>query len=82
MTPPNTTTITSPLVYGEPIPPTMWENIRTEFGLPALDQARARLASIHPDPEPVMRELVRVFLRSCSPRRWSSGLPTTTSQPG
>lgn len=29
----------------------------TEFGLPTLDQARARLASIHP--EPVMRELVR-----------------------
>lgn len=64
MTPPNPNTITSPLVYGDPIPPEIWENIRTEFGLPTLDQASARLASIHPDPEPVMRELVRVFVGS------------------
>lgn len=62
MTPPNTTTAASGLLYGDPIPPTMWENIRAEFGLPTLDQVRARLTSIHPDPEPVMRELVRIFL--------------------
>lgn len=62
MTPPNTTAAPPGLLYGAPIPPAVWERIKAEFGLPTLDQVRARLASIHPDPEPVMRELVRIFV--------------------
>lgn len=44
MTPPNPTT-TQGLVYGEPIPPAVWEGIRTEYGLPTLTQVRSRLGS-------------------------------------
>ncbi|WP_235506083.1 hypothetical protein [Arthrobacter sp. Leaf337] len=39
-----------------------WEAIRTEFGLPALEQVRRRLSELVEDPEPVMRQLVRVFI--------------------
>lgn len=60
MTPPNPTTAAPGLLYGDPIPPAAWENIRAEFGLPTLDQVRDRLASIYPDPESVMRELLGV----------------------
>lgn len=62
MTQSNPTTTALGLLYGNPIPPSVWDGIRAEFGLPTLDQARARLATIHPDPEPVMRDLVRVFV--------------------
>ncbi len=39
-----------------------WEAIRTEFMLPSLDQVRRRLTGLMEDPEPVMRQLVRVFI--------------------
>jgi len=45
-----------------PIPPVVWEEIRNEFTLPAVDQVRAKLAAETGDPEPVMRQLVRVFI--------------------
>lgn len=61
MTPPNPTTATG-LLYGQVIPPAVWEGIRTECGLPTLAQVRTRLTSIHTDPEPIMRQLVRIFL--------------------
>ncbi|WP_235504758.1 hypothetical protein [Arthrobacter sp. Leaf141] len=61
MTPLNPST-TQGLVYGQAIPPAMWEGIRTEYSLPTLAQVRARLTSIHADPEPVMRQLVRIFV--------------------
>lgn len=40
----------------------MWEGIRREFTLPALEQVRRRLAELLDDPEPVMQQLVRVFI--------------------
>jgi hypothetical protein len=39
-----------------------WEAIRTEFMLPSLDQVGRRLAELMEDPEPVMQQLVRVFI--------------------
>jgi hypothetical protein len=33
-----------------------------EFGLPALEQVRRRLSGLMEDPEPVMQQLVRVFI--------------------
>jgi hypothetical protein len=39
-----------------------WAGIRTEFTLPTLEQVRRRLSELMEDPEPVMRQLVRVFL--------------------
>lgn len=39
-----------------------WEAIRAEFGLPALEQVRRRLSELVEDPEPVMQQLVRVFI--------------------
>ena len=39
-----------------------WEAIRAEFTLPALEQVRRRLSELVDDPEPVMRQLVRVFI--------------------
>jgi len=38
-----------------------WEAIRAEFTLPALEQVRRRLSELVEDPEPVMRQLVRVI---------------------
>lgn len=49
-------------LYGSPIPPQLWDTIRNEFGLPALSQVRERLEASSPDPEPVLRQLVRVFI--------------------
>ncbi|MEO5778936.1 hypothetical protein [Arthrobacter oryzae] len=40
----------------------MWDTIRTEFTLPALQQVHRRLSELMEDPEPVMRHLVRVFI--------------------
>jgi hypothetical protein len=39
-----------------------WAGIRTEFTLPTLGQVRRRLSELMEDPEPVMRQLVRVFI--------------------
>ncbi|MEV8042077.1 hypothetical protein [Arthrobacter sp. NPDC080082] len=44
------------------IPAQAWDNIRAEFTLPSLDQVRRRLSELMEDPEPIMRQLVRVFL--------------------
>lgn len=46
----------------EPINSAVWDQIRVEFGLPALDQVRRRLSEMMEDPEPVMQRLVRVFI--------------------
>jgi hypothetical protein len=39
-----------------------WAGIRTEFTLPTLQQVRRRLSEFMEDPEPVMQQLVRVFI--------------------
>jgi hypothetical protein len=39
----------------------IWEGIRAEFTLPALELVRRRLSELTEDPEPVMRRLVRVI---------------------
>ena len=39
-----------------------WEAIKAEFTMPALEQVRRRLSELVEDPEPVMRQLVRVFI--------------------
>ena len=46
---------------GQPITDQTWAGIRTEFTLPALHQVRRRLSELMEDPEPVMRQLVRVI---------------------
>jgi hypothetical protein len=51
----------TPDIYQGPIPEIVWERLSAEFGLPSLDRVRTRLARVHEDPEPVMRQLVRVF---------------------
>ncbi|SFU11004.1 hypothetical protein [Arthrobacter sp. ov118] len=47
---------------GQPINDQAWAAIRTEFTLPTLQQVRRRLSELMEDPEPVMRQLVRVFI--------------------
>ncbi|GGJ39921.1 hypothetical protein [Paenarthrobacter histidinolovorans] len=49
-------------LYRSPVPEQLWERIRNEFHLPTLEQVRERFASVHEDPEPAMRQLVRVFI--------------------
>lgn len=49
-------------MYRSPVPEQLWERIRNEFHLPSLEQVRERFSAVHEDPEPVMRQLVRVFL--------------------
>ncbi|MCP1415476.1 hypothetical protein [Paenarthrobacter sp. A20] len=49
-------------LYRSHVPEQLWERIRNEFHLPSLEQVRERFSAVHEDPEPVMRELVRVFL--------------------
>jgi hypothetical protein len=39
-----------------------WAGIRAEFTLPALKQVHHRLSELMEDPEPVMQQLVRVFI--------------------
>ncbi|MCB5275494.1 hypothetical protein BJG92_03045 [Arthrobacter sp. SO5] len=46
----------------QPITDQTWAEIRTEFTLPSLQQVRRRLSELMEDPEPVMRQLVRVFI--------------------
>ncbi|MET3370659.1 UNVERIFIED_CONTAM: hypothetical protein ABIE34_003936 [Jeotgalibacillus campisalis] len=48
-------------LYRSPVPEQLWERIRDEFGLPDLEQVRERISVTREDPEPVMRQLVRVF---------------------
>jgi hypothetical protein len=49
-------------VNGQPINDQTWAGIRTEFALPPLQQVRRRLSELMEDPEPVIRQLVRVFI--------------------
>lgn len=58
MTAPESRPRTSP----GPISAQTWEAIRAEFTLPSLTQVRHRLAELIDDPEPVMQQLVRVFI--------------------
>lgn len=46
----------------QPINDQTWAGIRAEFTLPALEQVRRRLTELMDDPEPVMQQLVRVFI--------------------
>jgi hypothetical protein len=46
----------------QPISDQTWDGIRAEFMLPSLGQVRRRLSELMEDPEPVMRQLVRVFI--------------------
>ncbi|WP_231728559.1 hypothetical protein [Arthrobacter sp. EPSL27] len=47
---------------GQPINDQTWASIRAEFTLPALEQVHRRLSELMEDPEPVIRQLVRVFI--------------------
>ncbi|BCW68940.1 hypothetical protein NicSoilB4_37030 (plasmid) [Arthrobacter sp. NicSoilB4] len=47
---------------GQPISDETWAGIRADFTLPGLQQVRRRLSELMEDPEPVMRQLVRVFI--------------------
>jgi hypothetical protein len=40
----------------------VWERIRSEYGLPSLAEATARLESMHNDPATALSRLVRVFI--------------------
>lgn len=46
----------------QPISEQVWDGIRAEFTLPAVGQVHQRLSELMEDPEPVMQQLVRVFL--------------------
>ncbi|MET3922197.1 hypothetical protein [Arthrobacter sp. UYEF20] len=46
----------------QPVSNQTWEEIRAEFTLPALEQVHRRLAELMEDPEPVMQQLIRVFI--------------------
>jgi hypothetical protein len=50
----------------QPISDQTWAGIRTEFTLPSLGQVRRRLSQLMEDPEPVMRQLVRVFIEDAT----------------
>jgi hypothetical protein len=49
-------------VNRQPISDQTWAGIRAEFTLPTLAQVRRRLSELMEDPEPVLRQLVRVFI--------------------
>jgi hypothetical protein len=51
-------------VNPQPISDQTWAGIRTEFTLPTLEQVRHRLSELMEDPEPVVQQLVRVFIRT------------------
>ncbi|GAA4035776.1 hypothetical protein GCM10023063_48630 [Arthrobacter methylotrophus] len=40
----------------------VWEAIEAEFTLPSLEQVRGRYETLVADPEPVLTQLVRVFI--------------------
>ena len=48
--------------HRQPISDETWERIRKEFTLPALEHVARRLSELMDDPEPVMQQLVRVFI--------------------
>lgn len=50
------------MIYRGPISDQTWDSIRAEYTLAALEQVRGRLSELMDDPEPVMRQLVRVFI--------------------
>ena len=56
-------------IIRRPVPDEVWESVRAEFALPTLEQVRRRLAELMEDPAPVMRELVRVLIRTAPPHR-------------
>ncbi len=66
-----------------PISDQTWEAIRAEFTLPSLAQVRRRFAELIDDPEPVMQQLVRVFLSGLRrvSRSSSCQCRLSTSQP-
>ena len=45
-----------------PVSDQIWEAIRAEFAPPSLGQVRWRLSEVLDDPEPMMQQLVRVFI--------------------
>jgi hypothetical protein len=47
---------------GQPVSGQIWVDISVEFALPSLGQVRHRLSELMEDPEPVMQQLVRVFI--------------------
>jgi HD-like signal output (HDOD) protein len=49
-------------VNGQPINDQTWAGLRTELTLPPLAQVHRRLSELMEEPEPVMRQLVRVFI--------------------
>jgi hypothetical protein len=49
-------------VSPQPISAQTWAGIRAEFTLPTLAQVHHRLSELMEDPEPVVRQLVRVFI--------------------
>jgi len=49
-------------LYRSPVPEQLWARIREEFGLPSLEQVHERLSGVRENPEPMMRQLVRVFI--------------------
>ena len=46
----------------QPISDQTWAGIRNEFTLPTLAQVHRRLSELMEDPEPVLQQLVRVFI--------------------
>lgn len=46
----------------QPISDQVWEGIRAEFTLPTVGQVHQRLSELTEDPEPLMQQLVRVFI--------------------
>ena len=46
----------------EPISDQTWEAIRAKFTLPSLGHVRRRLSELMEDPEPVIQQLIRVFI--------------------
>ena len=49
-------------IIGRQVSDQVWADLRAEFTLPALEQVRRRLTELTDDPEPVMQQLIRVFL--------------------
>jgi len=65
-------------LYRSPVPEQFWDRIREEFTLPTLEQVRDRLAAVHEDPEPLMRQLTRVVVDDqtyCPGFQFSPDLP-------
>jgi hypothetical protein len=47
--------------FSGPVPEEIWTVLRSEFGLPSLEQVQTRLSGLA-DPESILRSLVRVFI--------------------